>query len=362
MLEECLEVCLTVMETIEQKLGFTDNEMNINKQLAQVVGLAGRLSVLLHPDNALSQMEEFLAWSDRELVPVIMPPSDTNTSHIARTRGQVSLCEGVLSSLCDIVFSCLSLGISDPEFTVKALDWAVQLLHSGGSSQVCGILRLICEAAKIAGLGIDAGWNDVYQDKVPVCFAKILSWLTNYSEKLSEIEGGVGGIKKGLVSIVKIYKKYDAKDKESWEDIIEVMVVAAISVIKKKIKSIGEVTIPHNISDIEGVGALLIDAILKQSGGGDMISIALKSVLNDIENEDIGGTTGAILAVISVVKSSERESIIDIVENCVEICLEKEEVEGERMGERELLGEVRSALIEVRGRIGYQGSQAMNRI
>merc|ERR1719318_525735 len=135
-----------------------------NKELAQVISLAGQLTVLLHTDTALARLEELLAWSDRELVPVVMGPSENNTSHISRTRGQVSLCETVLSTLCSLSTCCLSLGLSDPEFTLKVLDWAVQLLHSGGAVQVGGVVQVLGEAAMVAGMGKGTGWEVLYQE------------------------------------------------------------------------------------------------------------------------------------------------------------------------------------------------------
>ena len=57
MLEECLELCLSVQEVIEHKLGFSDKEDNsCNKELAQVISLAGQLTVLLHTDTALARL------------------------------------------------------------------------------------------------------------------------------------------------------------------------------------------------------------------------------------------------------------------------------------------------------------------
>jgi hypothetical protein len=57
MLEECLELCLSVLEVIEHKLGFSDKEDNsCNKELAQVISLAGQLTVLLNTGSALARL------------------------------------------------------------------------------------------------------------------------------------------------------------------------------------------------------------------------------------------------------------------------------------------------------------------
>jgi len=355
MLDECLELCLSVQEVIEHKIGFSDEkeDTSLNKELALVVDMAGQLTVLLQTDTALARLEELLAWSERELVPVVVGPSETNTSHISRTRSQVSLCETVLSSLCSLVTSCLSLGLSDPEFTLKVLDWAVQLLHAGGAEQVGGVVGVLAEAATVAGMKKGTGWQVLYQEKVLVCFAKLLSWLTNLGDKLEDVEGGVAKLKKGVGAIVKVYSKNVEKDKHSWEDLVEVMVAAVVALLRKKVDTLGEVVIPGTIGELGVISGVLVEVIIKQQGGGDMLGDNLVAMIEEVESEEsLSGMMGATLLIASVVKCVNRGDVIDRVEEIVVKALEKDEEEGERMGERELLGEVKAACMEVRGRLG----------
>lgn len=355
MLDECLELCLSVQQVIEQKIGFTvDEDSCTNKELAKIVALAGQLIVILHTDTALARLEELLAWSDRELVPVLMGPLENNSQHTQRTRSQVSLCEQVLSSMCELTVSCLSLGLADMEFTMKVLDWAVQLLHTGGAGQVGGVIQLLGEAATVASLGKGEGWEVLYQEKVPVCFAKLLSWLTNMGDKLDEVEGGISKLKKGVLALMKVYSK-KKKDQGSWEDVVEVMVAAIVSLLKKKVMAVGEVVLPGTVGDLGNISSILVDVIVKQ-GGGEILGSALMNILREPEDLSVGGMAGAIVSLVSIVQCANRADVLDMIDKVIDEEIEKEEEEGERMGERELLGEVKAACMEARGRLLLQVS------
>ena len=355
MLEECLDLCLSAQEIIEHRVGFSDEkeDNSTNKELVKVVALAGQLSIILHTDRALARLEELLAWSDRELVPVVMGPGENSNHHTPRTRAQVSLCEGVLSTVCDLAVSCLTLGLADTEFTIKVLDWAVQLLHSGGAGQVGGVIQVLGEAATVSRMGKGEEWEHVYQEKVPVSFAKLLSWLTSMGDKLEEVDEGMGKLKKGVLTLMKVYSKNKEKDKGSFEDVVEVMIAAVVALLKKKVIALGEVVLPGGVGELGSISTILVEAIVKQ-GGEDVLGEALVNLLKEPEETSIGGMTGAVLMLASAVKFDKRVQVMDLVNELAVGEMEKEEVEGERMGERELLGEVKAACLEARGRLGIQ--------
>jgi len=192
----------------------------------------------------------------------------------------------------------------------------------------------------------------LYQEKVPVCFAKLLSWLTNMGDKLDDVDGGVTKLKKGVGALVKVYSKNNERDKVSWEDLVEVMVAAVVALLKRKVVAVGEVVLPGGVGDLGTISGILMESVVKQQGG-DQVGLALRDMVQELEEEDsLAGLLGAFLLVASVVKFDSRAEVVDKVEELVIKEMEKEEEEGERMGERELLGEVKAACLEARGRFG----------
>ena len=236
---------------------------------------------------------------------------------------------------------------------MKVLDWSVQLLHSGGAGQVGGVLQVLGEAASVSSMGRGEGWEHIYQEKVPVSFAKLLSWLTNMGDKLEEDEGGMVKLKKGVLSLMMVYNKNKEKEKGSFEEVVEVIIAAVVALLKKKVIAQGEVVLPGGVGELGGISTILVDAIVKQ-GGSDIFGVAVMNLMKEPEETSIGGMTGAVLLLSSAVKFANREQVMDMVDELVVAEMEKEEMENERIVERELLGEVKAACLEARGRLGLK--------
>ena len=354
MLEECLDLCLSVQQTIERNLSFSNKEDNTSfKEFCSIMSQAGKLVLILHADTALATVEELLAWSDRELIPVVMIPSDGNTSRIERSRGQVSLCESVLSSLGTLAISCLALGLSDSEFIGKVLDWAVQLLNGNGITQVQSTVQVIAEAAAVSGMNSGENWEMLYQEKVPVSFAKLLSWVTSCGDKIEEDKDATLELKKGVSSIVITYARNKSQDEVSWEDLIEVMVAAVVALLKKKIVAIGEVMLPSSVVELGTINRIFLESILRHTGGKEAMSMALQNMLSELDSaEGLSADLGSILLICSVVKFDNTEELLNIIEKTISEQIDAEDIEGERISDRELLREVKAACKEARGRLG----------
>ena len=137
--------------------------------------------------------------------------------------------------------------------------------------------------------------------------------------------------------------------------VVEVMVAAVVSLLKKKVMAVGEVVLPGTVGDLGNISSILVDAVVKQ-GGGELLGSALMNILREPEDLSVGGMAGAILSLVSIVQCANRADILDMIDKVIVEEIEKEEEEGERMGERELLGEVKAACMEARGRLGLQVS------
>jgi len=350
-LEEVLELCTKVSSIVEEKLETKASiQEGESRLLPKVLQLVGTLSVLLSK-TPLVRLEELLAWSERELCAV--------TSHsveVTFSRMQVSLAQECLSAVASLGSTCLMLDLADPEFTEKLLDWSGQLLDQEDESQISTVMGVLVEAGTRALSSKGEAWKTIYNEKVLVAFAKVLSWLSHAGSGLEEGGEGAEALSKGVGALMKLYSKEAEYQAESWEDLVEVLLEMVIKVVTQEVEETGRVEMPAVLAQIGCIPAILLKAVLSAGGEGLLGQYLLtylrteddKNKEDDDEEED-GPLTGTKIAAIFIInialKLKISSEIQQEIENVIASRLLVDDVSDE---EREMLDRVMTRLVEAR--------------
>ena len=86
----------------------------------------------------------------------------------------MSIARHVLGSVTRIMVSVTCLGLADADLADRCLDWGLQLVTDAGSDLVPGMLALLSVTAETAGHRDSEAWRKLFQEKVPITFAKLL--------------------------------------------------------------------------------------------------------------------------------------------------------------------------------------------
>ena len=277
MLEELLTACSGIQDYVTRRLGFTDSSGVTGAELAEILSLYGQLVILMHPDTAVTRVEELLTWSESEILP-LLETRDGETG----TREHVSLASHVFSSVTKIMVSITCLGLADSDLADRCLDWSLQLVTEGGPDLVSGMLTLLSVTAETAANRDTDAWRTQFQEKVPVNFAKLLSWLTENFQELEQEEDRIQEFKQGLTSLLRTYHKERTKDQDSWEDLVDVTVAALIAIMTRRVAEEGEVIVEQQSKVV-----LTIVEVIVKIAGVNFIGEAIQRLISDV-NEETG--------------------------------------------------------------------------
>ena len=232
MLEEVLKECAALEDYVVSRLSFSRAEQLDNAELASILSIQSQLLVLLHPKSAVARLEEQLSWAERELLPVLVTREESQPS----TREQRALARALLVSLGNQVFFFLSAGLADAALTSRCLHWALELLNDGGISLLKVVLPMLVVAAETASTRQSQDWKEQYEENIPVCFARMLCWLSANLGMLEEEEEAGKEFTAGIKQFLTIYNKLRQKDPDSWEDLLDVTVTSLASLMARKVE------------------------------------------------------------------------------------------------------------------------------
>lgn len=232
MLEEVLKECEALQDHVVSRLSFSRGEQLDSAELASILSIQSQLLVLLHPDTAVTKMEEQLSWSERELLPILVTREETPAS----TREQRSLARALLVTVSNQVLFYLSAGLADAALTSRCLSWALELLYDGGILLLQSLSSMLVVAAETASGRQSQVWKKQYEENIPVCFAKLLSWLSTNLASLEEEEEAGKQFTAGLKQFLTIYNKLKQKDHDSWEDLLDVTITSIASLMAAKLE------------------------------------------------------------------------------------------------------------------------------
>ena len=126
-----------------------------------------------------------------------------------RTRDQVSLASHVLLTISKLQLSIISLGLGDADHAAACLDWIVTCLNEAGVSHLESLLSLLYITAEAAVYKDSQQWEDTYQEKVPVCMAKFLNWLTGNVDSVESENEILIAYQQGLMRLFKTYERFE---------------------------------------------------------------------------------------------------------------------------------------------------------
>ena len=101
------------------------------------------------------------------------------------------------------------------------------------------------EATSRAAGGSKEAWLDVYNDKVPVTFAKVLSWLNSNAETIEAGGEVIAELKKEVTGLLKLYAKKGMGEvgELCLEDLVEVIVVMVTKQVAEMVNQTREVEV-----------------------------------------------------------------------------------------------------------------------
>ena len=323
MLEEVLTVCSGVQDYIGTRLGFNDTSGTSTSDIGDIISLYGQLNVLLRPENSVIIVEELMSWSEREVLPVLETRDDNIEG--SRTRDQISLATHVLQNINKLVVSGLCLGLGDPDHVDKCLDWSLEILTEAGVSQLSGMLTILSVTAETASHRDT--WSLLYQEKVPVNFAKLLNWLTGNYDQVDIEDDHIAKYKQGIMNLFKIYSKNKSKDYESWEDLVDVTIAAVIAIMVKKVNEEGEVVIEQQSK----VVTTTVEVITKVAGV-DFTGAAVQRMLKDLESEENQNKAPSLAAYLALSALVQSKNKIDIIDNIINMVKQELDNDAEERG------------------------------
>ena len=235
MLEEVLKECAALEDYVVSRLSFSRAEKLDSAELASILSIQSQLMVLLHPESAVARLEEQLSWAERELLPVLVTREESEERQPS-TREQRALARALLVSLGNQVFFFLSAGLADAELTSRCLHWALELLYDGGISLLQVVLPMLVVAAETASTRQSQAWKQQYEENIPVCFARMLCWLSANLGMLEEEEEAGKEFTAGIKQFLTIYNKLQQKDPDSWEDLLDVTLTSLASLMARKVE------------------------------------------------------------------------------------------------------------------------------
>ena len=304
MLEELLTVCASVQDHVSSRVGFNDTSGVAPADIGEIVSVYGQLAMLLHPDTAINTVEELVSWSEREVLPLLDEDQEN------RTRYNVSLAQHVLHNIHKIVLSSISLCVGDIDHLTTCLDWSHECVSVAGPREVSGLLTMLTVIADTSYHKDGDTWRDVYQEKVPVSFAKFLNWLTCSFEQFRDTEDSIDTLKKDFSSFMRSYYKNRQKDHESWEDVVDVTIAALLAIITKNIND------DNDVEQFDKVVTEMVEALVKVAGS-DAIGVAVEKMLKDFETEvqnDKDPTLSAYQGLAEMINSKNKSQIVSSVE------------------------------------------------
>ena len=203
---------------------------------------------------------------------------------------------------------------------------------------VSGMLTVVSVTAETASHRDSDDWRTMYQETVPVSFAKLLNWLTVHYTELEQEEEDVRRFRHTLQQLFRTYHKNKTRDMESWEDLNDVTVAAVVAIITKKVVDEGEVTLEQQSKVVTEI----VD-VMTRVGGADFLGSTLERLLSDDLAEQVIRVTStklaAYLGLTSLVNSKNKEKIIEKIKNYASDEVDKENEE-RSLTDTELLKEI----------------------
>ena len=339
MMEELLNSCARVQDYVTRRLGFTDKSGVSGSDVAEVLSLYGQLAIILQPDTVVTKAEELLTWSEAEVLPVL----DTQGEE-TRSRDHVSIAQHVLGAVTRIMVSVTCLGLADADLADRCLDWGLQLVTEGGSDLVPGMLALLSVSAETAGHRDSKAWRTLFQEKVPVNFAKLFRWITGNYAEFEQEEDSIQGFKQGITSLFRTYHKERIKEHDSWEDITDITVASVITIMTKKVEEEEEVIVDKQSKIVNTI----IDAVIKIAGANLIGEAMERMIKDDTEDESkAANTLAAYLGLAAIVNSNNKAAIIEFIEDFSMKQVEKT-AEGESI--RTFFEEIRSIALDMKAK------------
>lgn len=318
MLREVLTECEALKDHVVSRLSFSGGEEEASsEELVNILSIQCQLTVLLQPEDrrwtteVVAKLEEQLAWAEAELLPVLVVSEDTP----ARSREQRALARDLLQTISSQVVFFLSSGMTDSELSIKGLSWGLQLLYDGGVSFLPGLMFMLVAAAETAAIQQSEAWRIQYEENIPVCFAKILSWLSANLERLEEEEEETKQFTSGVKNFLTTYHKLKQKDPDSWEDLLDVTIASIVTLLGRKAENQEEL-MKEQLGKV--IGGML-DTILSLAGHDSAAGVVEEFVeKGEEEGSDLVSTLEGYKLFLNFIESDSKGRIMELIQSKLE--------------------------------------------
>lgn len=245
----------------------------------------------------------------------------------------------------------MTIGIADPEFTEKLVDWSSSMLDGQGEAQLSSVLCLLVDTATRAAASSNPDWAFILTEKVLVAFAKVLSWLAYDGPDLETGGEGATALKAGVTALLKLYNKVEKEQPECLEDLLEVITEMVVKMVGEQLVESRDVQVPTVLDQLGSVPGALLQAVISSGGDKHLCrELARRLEPEAEEGEEAKEVTAATVAAVYVINSGlhgkQSVAVMEQVETVIASLVMVQELEGE---EKELLEKVMDRINERRG-------------
>ena len=183
------------------------------------------------------------------------------------------------------------------------------------------MLSMLCVTA-VACLHNDCQqWKQTYQEKIPVCLAKFLNWLTSNIDSVESESEILSAYQSGLLRLFKVYEKKKLKNADCWEDLMDVSVAAVLALMSKKLREEGEVSVEQHFK----VATVFVTVLCKVAGVENVGQVVERMLKNSQEEEEKGPTLAAYFSLATLVNSKNKNNLFEKILESVREEIEKDD-------------------------------------